>query len=95
VGDLNMANKHLVKLIISSSVLSLFFGLQTTNAQDTKKSEVLDIAVIVNAKHSISELKSSELREILELEDNFWPNGKHVQIMLPPRSSIERMFLIE
>jgi hypothetical protein len=53
------------------------------------------IAVIVHPKNPVTNLSLNELRAILKLEKQFWPNGKRVTLYLPPSKSTETEILLD
>ena len=52
------------------------------------------VAIIVNPKNMMPDPSLAQLRSILSLDQQFWPDGSRVMLVLPPSSSIERRTLL-
>jgi len=62
---------------------------------EARKPRVVTLAVIVHPKNPVTELSLAELRAILKLERQFWPNGKRAVLYLRPSESDEHRVLLE
>ncbi len=64
-------------------------------AEHAEAPAVQEIAVIVHPKNPVTNLSLAELRSILKLEKQFWPNGRRVVLYLPPSRSVENEILLD
>ncbi len=88
--------------------LLLFCALSGAQAPDKKEAEpvkkeapkvakddgLLHLAVIVNKKNPVTDLQFSELRAIMTLERQFWPDRHRVALYLPRSNTAEHKILL-
>lgn len=85
-----------VSMAIVVAFCSLFVGAGTRGFEGTPQGTGdKRVAVIVNEKNPVADLSLADLRAILKLERQFWPNGRRVALFLRPGESAESRVLLD
>ncbi len=74
--------------------LALSFGVARAEEEAPKARSVV-LAVIVHPKNPVSDISFSELRAMLKLERQFWPNGRRAVLYLRPSETDESQVLLD
>lgn len=78
-----------------ASVAGLFLAGQAQEEKPPEKAARVAIAIVVHPNSKVSDLSLRELRAILKLEKQFWPEGKRVLLFQRPSKSPEGRVLLE
>lgn len=82
---------------IRTSVLLLLVGLAAfgQDKKPAKTERVIEAAVIVHPKNSVTKLSLGELRGYLKLERQFWPNKSRCEVYLPTKKTAGYKILLD
>jgi hypothetical protein len=92
MGVLNLRLPSMVAASVLLTALSLGVGTEEGSGREAKP---IHVAVIVNAKNQCPDPTLEELRALLLLERQYWPDKRAVLVILRPSDSIEKQVLLK